>query len=122
MQALCEGTLLLVLIYSDIYCCFGKAFFYFSALAPIQFDLVLFIPIMLFTVTLGMFSRVIQQIKMYGKIKEWVNCLLNAKKVSARLPRNLNLPLLFEMRFVNVTFFLMLIYTTIIQGVDVSNL
>ena len=84
----------------------GLHFFYFSSLVSIQLDLVKFISMILFSVIFGMSSQVIQEIKMHGKIKEWANCLLNAKRVSARLPKSPNLQLLFEMRFVHFTFFL----------------
>jgi len=50
--------------------------------------------------SLGMFSQVTQQIRMYGKIEEWAICPLNAKRGSPRLPKSLSLQLLFEMRFV----------------------
>jgi hypothetical protein len=50
--------------------------------------------------SLGMFSQLTQQIRMYGKIKEWDICPLNAKRGSPRLPKSPNLQLLFGMRFV----------------------
>lgn len=61
------------------------------------------------TTSHAMFSQLIQQIRMYGKIKEWDSCPSNAKRVSARLPKSPNLQLLFEMRFVLLTNFFLLV-------------
>lgn len=50
--------------------------------------------------SLGMFSQVIQPIRMYGKIEEWAICPLNAKRGLLRLQKSPNLQSLFETRFV----------------------
>jgi hypothetical protein len=49
-----------------------------------------------------LFSQVIQQIEMHGKIKAWGSFTLNAKRVSTRVQKNPNQPLLLEMMYVSL--------------------
>lgn len=72
------------------------------------------------SLALGVSSQVIQQIRMLGKTKEWANCLLNAKRVSARLPKNRNLQSLFAMRFSLFITFLCAYTYLCLYGIDLN--